>query len=173
MEPAPHLRAVDPVEPARGSHDGVTPPRRRGGSGRFLTDVIVELGFTDRERAQKAIEDARSAGIPPERVLLEARAITSEQLSHAIAERYGLDHLDLGVFKVDMAAVNLLSASAAKRYSAVPVSFVDDRTVLLGDVRPGERPRRRRRRAAHTDGRQARGRLRGGHRRADRADEPL
>ena len=137
MEPAAHLRAVDPGEPAaRETPIGITSPRRRGGSGRFLTDVIVELGFTDRERAQKAIEDARSAGIPPERVLLEDRAITAEQLSHAIAERYGLDHLDLGVFHVDMAAVNLLSASAAKRYSAVPVAFVNERTVLLAMADP-------------------------------------
>src|SRR6201993_1302928 len=69
--------------------------------------------------------------MPPERVLLEQRLISSEQLSQAIAERYGLDHLDLSVFKVDMAAVNLLSAAAARRYSAVPVAYVDDRTLLL------------------------------------------
>src|SRR5205085_12171500 len=49
----------------------------------------------------------------------------------AVAERYGLDHLDLGVFKVDMGAVNLLSASAAKRYSAVPVAYVDEHTVMV------------------------------------------
>jgi type IV pilus assembly protein PilB len=96
-----------------------------------LTDVLVELGFADRERVQRAIEEARSAGVPPERMLLEDRAITPEQLAHAIAERYGLDHLDLGVFKVDMAAANLLSASAAKRYGAVPVAYVDDHTLLL------------------------------------------
>ena len=113
---------------ARGRRDRAPPP---GGSSRFLTDVLVDLGFTDRERTQKAIEDARGAGVPPERVLLEQRAITSEQLAHAIAERYGLDHLDLGVFKVDMAAANLLSVSAAKRYGAVPVAYADERTLLL------------------------------------------
>jgi type IV pilus assembly protein PilB len=101
-----------------------------------LTDVLVDLGFTDRERVQRAIEGARSAGVAPERVLLEERAVTSEQLSRAIAERYGLDHLDLGVFKVDMAAANLLSASAAKRYSAVPVGYVDDHTLLLAMADP-------------------------------------
>ncbi|HEY8764489.1 MAG TPA: ATPase, T2SS/T4P/T4SS family [Solirubrobacteraceae bacterium] len=116
--------------------DGVTAPRARGGSGRFITDVLVELGFTDAERAQKAIEEARVAGTTPERMLLEQRAITGEQLSHAIAERYGLDHVDLSMFKVDMGAVNLLTASAAKRYNAVPVSYLDDRTLLLAMADP-------------------------------------
>ena len=105
--------------------------RRRGGSSRFLTDVVVELGFADAETVNRAVEAARSASIPPERMLLDQQAITSEQLSRAIAERYGLDHLDLGVFKVDMSAANLLSAAAAKRYAAVPVSYVDEHTLLL------------------------------------------
>ncbi|MGI8863034.1 MAG: GspE/PulE family protein [Solirubrobacteraceae bacterium] len=116
--------------------DGLTPPRARGGSGRFITDVLVELGFTDDERARKAIEEARVAGTTPERMLLEQRAITGEQLSQAIAERYGLDHVDLSMFKVDMGAVNLLTASAAKRYHAVPVSYLDDRTLLLAMADP-------------------------------------
>jgi type IV pilus assembly protein PilB len=110
---------------------GVTPPTRRGGSSRQLTDVVVELGFADRETVDRAVEAARSAGVPPERMLLDQQAINSDQLSRAIAERYGLDHLDLGIFQVDMAAANLLSAAAAKRYGAVPVSYLDEHTVLL------------------------------------------
>jgi type IV pilus assembly protein PilB len=110
---------------------GITPPRRRGGSNRFLTDVIVELGFADSETVNRAVELSRGASIPPERMLLDQQAITAEELSRAMAERYGLDHLDLGVFKVDMSAANLLSAAAAKRYHAVPVSYVDDHTLLL------------------------------------------
>jgi type IV pilus assembly protein PilB len=110
---------------------GVTAPTRRGGSSRHLTDVVVELGFADKETVARAVEAARSAGVPAERMLLDQQAITSEQLSRAIAERYGLDHLDLGIFKVDMAAANLLSAAAAKRYGAVPVSYLDEHTLLL------------------------------------------
>ena len=116
--------------------EGITPPRARGGSGRFITDLLIELGFTDSERAQKAIEEARVAGTTPERMLLEQRAITSEQLSYAIAERYGLDHVDLGTFKVDMGAANLLTASSAKRYNAVPVAYLDERTLLLAMADP-------------------------------------
>ncbi|MGI8412050.1 MAG: ATPase, T2SS/T4P/T4SS family [Solirubrobacteraceae bacterium] len=116
--------------------NGVTPPSRRGGSSRFLTDVLVELGFTDRDAMARAIEEGRLTGRPAERVLVESGAISSEQLSHAIAERYALDHLDLGVFKVEMAAANLLNASAARRYAAVPVSYIDERTLLLAMADP-------------------------------------
>ena len=136
----PHLRAVTPVglpdsedadESLRSHVDGLTPAPGRGGTRRFLTDVLIDRGFTDRERVDAAIESARDAGVPPERVLLEQHAITSEQLSLAVAERYGLDHLDLGTFKVDMAAANLISGTAARRYGAVPVAYLDERTLLL------------------------------------------
>jgi type IV pilus assembly protein PilB len=136
----PYLRAVDGSVEASGEeaapNNGITPPSRRGGSSRFLTDVLVELGFCDHDRVQRAIEGSRNAGMPPERVLLEEKAITAEQLSRAVAERYGLDHLDLGVFKVDMAAANLLTASAAKRYGAVPVSYINEQTVLVAMADP-------------------------------------
>jgi type IV pilus assembly protein PilB len=115
---------------------GVTAPRRRGASHRFLTDVLIELGYVGAERVEQAIRQARLAGTAPERVLLEERAIDSEQLSRAIAERYGLDHLDLGVFPVDMTAANMLSVPAAKRYGAVPVAFADERTLLLAMADP-------------------------------------
>jgi type IV pilus assembly protein PilB len=139
---AAHLRAVEatanePAEDDAGSKfTGITEPTRRGGSGRFLTDVLIELGFCDAKRVEKAIEEARSSGVPPERLLLEHKAITAEQLSRAIADRYGLDHLDLGTFKVDMGAVNLLTSSVAKRYGAVPVAYLDEHTLLLAMADP-------------------------------------
>ena len=43
------------------------------------------------------------AGTSPERVLLESGALTSDGLARALAERYGLDHVDLGVFAVEWA----------------------------------------------------------------------
>ena len=132
-EQAPRLRAVEESfdEPDAPMIAGLTPPKRRGGSGRFVTDVLVDLGFADKARVQRAIEDAKARGMPPERLMVEDSMISPEQLSRAMAERYGLDHLDLGIFKVDMSAANLLSATAAKRYGAVPVTYLDDRTLLV------------------------------------------
>ena len=132
-EQAPRLRAVEESydEVDAPTVPGVTPPKRRGGSGRYVTDVLVDLGFADKTRVQRAIEEAKSRGIPPERLMLEESMISPDQLSRAMAERYGLDHLDLGIFKVDMSAANLLSSTAAKRYGAVPVSYLDDKTLLV------------------------------------------
>src|SRR4029450_10494050 len=110
--------------PAPERRDGTTPPTRRGGSGRFLTDVIVEMNFVEREVVEAAIETARTAGRAPEQVLREQGALSQDQLARVVAERYGLDHLDLTLFAVDMAVANSISASAAKRYDAVPLSLV-------------------------------------------------
>jgi type IV pilus assembly protein PilB len=117
-ESSSQLQAVRPDEAEPSARlSGVTPPHGRGGSGRYLTDVLTDLGYVDSHRVQKAIEEARTAGRPPERVLLDSHAITGEQLSRAIAERYGLDHLDLAAFDIDMSAANLLSSAAARRYN--------------------------------------------------------
>ncbi len=138
----PHLRAVGgeaaaaaSISSAPGAHDGITTPSRRGGS-RFLTDVLVEMEFVSRERVDQAIAAARTSAHTPERVLVESGALNEEGLSRAIAERYGLDHLDLTTFKVDVGAANLIGSSAAKRYDALPVSFLDERTLLVAMADP-------------------------------------
>jgi len=46
----------------------MTAPTRRGGSGRFLTDVIAELGYAGQDKIAAAVEAARSGGRAPERV---------------------------------------------------------------------------------------------------------
>jgi type IV pilus assembly protein PilB len=117
-------------------HRGLTKPSRRGSSSRFLTDVIIDLGLVPRPRVEEAIESSRSTGTTPERVLVNDGALTNDGLARALAERYGLDHLDLSVFSVDMGAANLVTTSAAKRYQAVPVAFIDKRTLLVAMTDP-------------------------------------
>jgi type IV pilus assembly protein PilB len=136
-QPPSHLRPVPSgseaaaaaaAEPGEG-YNGITPPRRRGGGGRFISDVIVELGFVPEPRVREAVEEAKSTGCTPEQVLVQWGALSSEQLARATAERFGLDHVDLTVFKPDLGALNLVNAQAARRYNAVPIGF--DGGVLL------------------------------------------
>jgi type IV pilus assembly protein PilB len=115
---------------------GLVPPSRRGHSGRFITDVLVELGYVTPEGVERAISESRAAGRSPEELLLEQRAIDSDQLSRAMAERYGLDYIDLNLYHVDMAAANLVSVSSARRTRAVPVGHADKQTLLLAMADP-------------------------------------
>jgi type IV pilus assembly protein PilB len=119
------------LDPAVAGTLGLTPPQVRGRSSGFVTDVLVDLGFVGDEVARQAIEAARSAGRPPERLLIEQGAVTADQLARAVAERYGLDHVDLAAYQVDMAAANLISVNTARRYQALPVGFVDKETLLV------------------------------------------
>src|SRR5215217_7102014 len=130
----PPTKAAEATKPATGKPkrtNGITTPSRRGGSGRVLTDVIVDLGFVEREAMDEAIEMAHSAGSAAERVLVSTGAITEDQLARAVAERFGLDHFDLELYRVDPDAAKLVTPAAIKRYQAVPVAFASDRTLLV------------------------------------------
>jgi type IV pilus assembly protein PilB len=116
---------------AKKKANGVTTPSRRGGSGRVLTDVIVDLGFVDQAAIDEAIDRANDAGTLPERLLVVDGALTEDQLARAVAERFGLDHLDLGMYRVDPDAAKLVTPAAVKRYQAVPVAFAGERTLLV------------------------------------------
>jgi type IV pilus assembly protein PilB len=115
---------------------GITTPMRRGHSGMFVTDVIVELGYSTRERVDEVINEARVAGRSPEALLREHKVIDGDQLSRAIAQRYGLDHVDFSLYKVDMGAANMLSVTAARRYKAIPIGYVSQETLLLAMADP-------------------------------------
>jgi type IV pilus assembly protein PilB len=124
--------ATSPVKPpAPASIPGLVPPRSRGRSGGFLTDVLVELGYATREHVEAAVEQSRTAGKTPEEILIEHGVIDYERLSRATAERYGLDFVDLAAFQVDMAAANLISVRSARRHQAIPIRSLDDSTLLL------------------------------------------
>jgi type IV pilus assembly protein PilB len=125
---------IPPARPKRGN--GITQPSRRGGSGRVLTDVIVDLGFVDRGTMDLAIERGTENGSGAERLLIGDGTLTPDQLARAVAERFGLDHVDLGVYRVDPDAAKLVAPAAVKRYQALPVSFAGDRTLLVAMVDP-------------------------------------
>ncbi len=119
-----------------GGNGGLTPPSRRGGSGRFVTDHLIELGYATREQIDNAIADARQSGRTAEQVLLEGGEVDRDKLARAMAERFGLDHVDLNAFDVDIGAVNLIPGQAARRFEAIPIAFVDEGTLLVAMADP-------------------------------------
>jgi hypothetical protein len=115
---------------------GITRPSLERNAHRFLSDVIVALGFADRETVDQALDEERRKGKRMGRFLVECGALTEQQLGMAIAERYELDYLDLNVFDVDAGAANLITREAAQRYETVPVGFRDVDTLLVAIADP-------------------------------------
>jgi type IV pilus assembly protein PilB len=114
----------------------LTPPRRRGGARRSLPDVLVELEFISADRMQEVLAQASQAGQSAEEILRAEGELSSEQLARATAERFGLDYVDMNVFKPDLTAVSLVSSSAAKRYNAVPVGHDETGALLVAMADP-------------------------------------
>src|ERR671927_440122 len=80
---------------------GLTPPTKRTGVKRRIGDVIVQLGFAERELVERVVELGRRDGLPLGQALLEAGVVNSSQLAQALAERNGLDYVDLNVSDVE------------------------------------------------------------------------
>jgi type IV pilus assembly protein PilB len=115
---------------------GLHPPRRSGRSTRMIGEVAVDLGFADLQTVELAVESARAQGRWTGLVLVEQGVLRHDQLARVVAERFGLDYVDLGIYDVDMGAVTLLSAEAAKRYHAVPIGFGETGELLLAMADP-------------------------------------
>ncbi len=136
-----HLRPVSrgPAVAAtvpEGTGSGLIPPTRRTGPSRFIADVIVQLGYVDRERAEAAVEESRRLGKRTGQVLLESGALSPEQLAHALAERFGLDYVDLSVYQPDVSAMNLVSHNAARRFEAAPIGFDESGALVVAMADP-------------------------------------
>ncbi len=112
------------------------PPAQRGRSRKLIGDVIVELGLASRETVDEAVSASRQSGSTTGQILVANGALRQDQLARALAERFGVDFVDLSVFEIDVGAVNLIPPEMARRYQAVPVGFMPDRTVLLAMADP-------------------------------------
>ena len=102
----------------------------------MIGEVVVDLGFADRDTVEEAVRVARERGRPTGEVLVEQGVLRHDQLARVVAERFGLDYIDLSVYDLDMGAVHLIGSEAAKRYRAVPVGFAEDGTLLLAMADP-------------------------------------
>src|ERR1700753_2551799 len=105
----PVVASTLPPEPSGAMPPAVTRASGSGGgSMRFLTQVIVDLGFAPRERVEAAMLAARDAGTTPDQLLVDQGVITPEQRARAIAERLGLEFLDLTQYRLHTGAGKLL-----------------------------------------------------------------
>ncbi|HEX2162117.1 MAG TPA: GspE/PulE family protein [Thermoleophilaceae bacterium] len=124
------------ADPIDSTPAGFTPPSQRSGTLKRIGDIIVELGFATREAVERAVQEARATGSTTGRTLLAGDVVTADQLARAVAERYGVDHVDLDVATIDPAATALVEPSVLRRHRAVPIAFADQRTLIVATSDP-------------------------------------
>src|SRR5215207_9479837 len=115
---------------------GITPPTQRTGTKRRIGDVIVQLGFAERKVVEEAVERGRAQGLALGQALIGLGVVNSTQLARALAERNGLDFVDLNQFEVDKRASSLIDSGKARRYQTIPISFLGEQTVLVATADP-------------------------------------
>ena len=115
---------------------GLTPPTKRTGVKRRIGDVIVQLGFAERELVERVVEQGRRNGLSLGQALIDAGIVNSGQLAQALAERNGLDYVDLNVFDVDKGATSMIDGAKARRYRTIPIAFLAERTLLVATADP-------------------------------------
>ena len=115
---------------------GLTPPTKRSGVKRRIGDVIVQLGFAERELVEQVVENGRRDGMPLGQALIEEGIVNSGQLAQALAERNGLDYVDLNVFDVDPGAAAMIDFAKARRYQTIPIAFLAEHTLLVATADP-------------------------------------
>lgn len=129
-------RRVNGPRASEQEQKGLYPPRHPGRSQRMIGEVVVDLGLSDLETVEEGVAAARAQGRPTGVVLVERGILRHDQLARVVAERFGLDFVDLTAYDLDMGAVNLVGIQAAKRYQALPIGFTDDGALLLAMANP-------------------------------------
>ena len=98
--------------------------------------MIVQLGFAERELVERVVEAGSRSGVPLGQALIEAGVVDSGQVAQALAERNGLDYVDLNVFDVDKGATSMIDGNKARRYRTIPIAFLAERTLLVATADP-------------------------------------
>lgn len=110
-------------------------PLRRPGKKR-TGEILVEMGLLTPQQLEEALEEQKTSHLRIGEIFVAKGWITHVELTEALARRLGVRFLDLAATKVDASAANLVTEKDARRYAAIPVSYVDDHTLLVAMVDP-------------------------------------
>jgi type IV pilus assembly protein PilB len=101
-----------------------------------LGALFIRDGFLSADGLERALFEKEQSDKPLGEILVGLGLITHEILARALAEQFDLDYIDLSLAEIDGKATMLLPERIARRYQALPVSFLDEATVLVAVVDP-------------------------------------
>ena len=101
--------------------DGTSIPVQR----RRIGDLFVEQGIIDDQQLAAALDVQRKTGGRLGEILIELGFVTSLDSARVLAERLGMDYVDLAASPVDEIIAQRIPEEIARRYRAIPISMVD------------------------------------------------
>jgi type IV pilus assembly protein PilB len=104
--------------------------------GREIGALLVAAGALTHTQLDEALLDQAVTGRRLGEVVVERGWSTRRSVAEALAEQAGLEFLDLRKAALDPSAAGLLPEKFARRYSALPVLFLNDTTVLVAVADP-------------------------------------
>ena len=101
-----------------------------------LGEILVDLGMVSEEQIEAALAHQSETHLRLGQQLLADGVISELDLTKALAEKIGVEFIDLSTTQIDMAAANLVSEKLCRRYGAIPVRFESDNTLLVAMIDP-------------------------------------
>jgi type IV pilus assembly protein PilB len=157
VTPSSTMVATAPPEPVSGNGksddeienllDNLAPTRARSDaapaalrpiqpSKKRLGEIFVDMGLVTPEQIDEAIGRQTDTHKRLGQLLVEAGAISELDLTKALGVKLGVEFIDLSDQAIDMAAANLIPDKLCRKYSAIPVRFLDDSLLLVAMVDP-------------------------------------
>ena len=110
--------------------------RPRRASKKRLGEILVDLGMVSHEQIETALSRQKDTHKRLGQQLIADGVITELDLTKALADKIGVQFVDLSTTQLDMAAANLVSEKLCRRYGAIPIRFDDDNSLLVAMVDP-------------------------------------
>ena len=144
----PYDRFADLAEWVTGSidHDSAGDTAAGNGNGRHggdrqrqrlrIGEILVQMGLVTHEQAEAAAEQQRETRKRIGEQLVANGVITSLELSRALAVKFGVEFMDLSEVTPDAGAANLVPDKVCRKYTVVPIRFVDSSTLLVAMADP-------------------------------------
>jgi type IV pilus assembly protein PilB len=95
-----------------------------------LGRILVQSNLITEEQLDEALSESGDSGRSLARVLIDLGMLTEGQLTSILAEKIGIEYVDLGSYHIDPDAANIIDVEMAKRYLALPIDYADGKLVV-------------------------------------------